>query len=260
MNASVSATRSAFCACSSTSSTAHPRSRSSRIASITASAASGARPSVGSSAISTTGGSASAGCEAQHLLLAAREQPGHLLAALATGSGTARRRPCASCSSRRSTVRFSSTVRPGKMPRASGTSRTPARARRNGSVVGDLRALEVHRADRGLDDAGRDRAQRRLAGAVGAEQRGDLAPFDAQVDAVEHLGVAVARDHAAHRERGVGDVGVRQSVGARPGARRVPPSIGAARSCSGTSPPCASASASAMRASRAFSRFLRSFC
>ena len=94
----------------------------------------------------------------------------------------------------------------------------------------------------------------------------DLAPFDLEVDAVEHLGVAVAGDDPAHRERGGGHLVVRQRrrrrvhrVGAlagRSGAASVPRTS----SCSGTTPPWASASTAAMRARRAFSRFLRSFC
>ncbi len=50
-----------------------------------------------------------------------------------------------------------------------------------------------------------DRAhQRRLAHAVAAEERDDLARAHLEVDAVQHLAAAVAGMQAAHREQGLG--------------------------------------------------------
>ena len=72
-------------------------------------------------------------------------------------------------------MRFSSTVRPGKMPRASGTSSTPSRARRNDRACGDVVPSRQTVPSVGSTTPGGDRAERRLAGAVGAEQRDDLA-------------------------------------------------------------------------------------
>ena len=244
MNASVSATFSAFCACSSTSSTAaarvaqledrlhHRVGRERREAE---------RGLVGDEHLRRVG---ERGREAEHLLLAAGEQAGDLLAPLREDREP-RRRPCSrSSGSRSSTVRFSSTVRPGKMPRASGTRSTPSRARWYDGACGDVAALE-HAPCRASASTtpGRDRAQRRLAGAVGAEQRDDLAGVEREVDAVEHLDVAVAGDDAVHRERRAGErVAVRRPARRLQRRRR---SRGRC-SCSGTAPSCAAASAAAI--------------
>ena len=160
-------------------------------------------------------------------------------------------------------MRFSSTVRPGKMPRASGTRSTPARARRrNGSVSVISCAFEVA-------PCRRRRRRCPAATAHSVDFPAPLAPSSAvtlprsscEVDAVQHLGVAVARDDAAHRRtRAVGDVVVRQAEACARRRRRRSPGVGAmpcTSSCSGTTPPWAAASAAAMRARRAFSRFLR---
>ncbi len=89
------------------------------------------------------------------------------------------------------------------MPRASGTRSTPSRARRNDSVsVMSLPSRNTLPIEASTMPAA-------------TEQRVDLpaplAPSSAvtlprstrEVDAVEHLGVAVARDHPPHRERGL---------------------------------------------------------
>ena len=61
-----------------------------------------------------------------------------------------------------------------------------------GGGVGDVAAVEDDRALVGRDQAGDRLEQRRLAGAVGAEQRHDLALVDLEVDVEQHLHVAVA--------------------------------------------------------------------
>ena len=201
------------------------------------------------------------GCEAQHLLLAAREQPGHLLAALAQDREALVGVLARSCSSRRSTVRFSSTVRPGKMPRASGTSRTPARARRNGSVVGDLRR------PRGRPPRARPRrCPPRPTHSV--DLPAPLAPSSAvtlpALDAAGRRRAAPRRRRSPRRCRAPRTRRRRRPAseicagGAVSAAGRV---LGAPRSCSGTSPPCDLGLGFGDAApARAFSRFLRSFC
>ena len=60
----------------------------------------------------------------------------------------------------------------------------------------------VTRARAGVDDAADDADQRRLAGAVGAEQREDLAAPDLEVDVLERLearGVGLGRRRATER-------------------------------------------------------------
>ena len=77
----------------------------------------------------------------------------------------------------------------------------PARddLRRLGALDGH--AVEMDRTGAGAHDA-RDRAiERRLAHAVGAEHGDDLAGVDAQVDAAQNLGLAVAGAEVAHREQ-----------------------------------------------------------
>ena len=66
-----------------------------------------------------------------------------------------------------------------------------------------------------------DPQQRRLAGAVRAEQGDDLAGVDAQVDAEEHLDVAVGEVDAARLEQGRARRPSRYAVpgGSRPRAR-----------------------------------------
>ena len=136
--------------------------------------------------------------QGQHLLLAARQVAGHLRAAarprIGNSSSTSRpggldagRRPCGTA--RPASRRFSSTVRVGNTPLPPGISDTPApghrcRRRQLGDVLG--------RRDVTVPAVGSTRPQmrleqRRLAGAVGAEQGDDLARVDVEVDAEEDL-------------------------------------------------------------------------
>ena len=55
-----------------------------------------------------------------------------------------------------------------------------------GGHAGDVVAGELDRARIGNEEAGNSVVERRLAGAVGADQAGELAFLDAEVDAVEH--------------------------------------------------------------------------
>ncbi|MEZ5208836.1 MAG: hypothetical protein R2690_18110 [Acidimicrobiales bacterium] len=66
--------------------------------------------------------------------------------------------------------------------------------------VGDVTALEDDGAGVGLDHAGDGLQQGRLAGAVGAEQRHDLALVDLDVDVEEDLDVAVAHVELADQQ------------------------------------------------------------
>ena len=101
--------------------------------------------------------------------------------------------------------RFSSTSRLAKMPRSSGQYAMPRCAIRLDASVDDLAALEGDRALAPRHDA-HDRPQRgRLAGAVAAEQRHDLAGRDVERHAVQHVGFAVPGVEIAHgEERGAG--------------------------------------------------------
>ena len=63
-----------------------------------------------------------------------------------------------------------------------------------GAVEGDMSAA---RGQQAADDV----VQRRLAGAVAAQQRHDLARVHLKIDAVQHLGVAVAAAQIAHVEQ-----------------------------------------------------------
>ncbi len=133
----------------------------------------------------------------QHLLLAARQRARLLVAALAEPRETRvhlldvlRRRAALSrrtCAPRR---RFSSTDSAVKVPRPSGTWATPRRTTSSVALPtscwpsnSDAAAGAHHLADG---------AQRgRLAGAVGAEDGGDAAGLEPEVDAVQHLRRAV---------------------------------------------------------------------
>jgi hypothetical protein len=77
--------------------------------------------------------------------------------------------------------------------------RRPHLLRVRGHVVpGDDRGAAVRRQQRG-----QDADDRGLPGAVRAEQRGDRAPLDGEVDAVEHDLVAEGLAQAAYRDRGI---------------------------------------------------------
>ena len=88
--------------------------------------------------------------------------------------------------------RFSATVSVGKMPLPPGISAAPLWVTRSADEAGDVLALERDRSGRGCLQAADGLEQRRLAGAVGAEQGDDLAPLHLEVDAEEDLHRAVA--------------------------------------------------------------------
>ena len=166
--------------------------------------------------------------ERQHLLLAAGQVGGRLVDALRAAPGTARApRPrarralgapaCARAS--RPPAGSRATVSDGNTPWPPGTWVTPQRGDLVRRRVGDVAAVEDDRALVGLDHAADGLEQRRLAGAVRAEQRDDLALVDLEVDVEEHLHVAVV------------DLRARGTAAASPGpggARRGPPSAAAA--------------------------------
>ena len=149
------------------------------------------------------------------------------------------------------------------MPRASGTSSTPSRARWNGaaSVMSLPSRCTVPI----------EASTRPAATAQSVDFPAPLAPSSAttlprssaQVDAVEHLDVAVAGDDAAHRERRRRRLErERSTVGRRRRSRR------SAASSVRVVPLVLGDRAAVhrglgrgdLRARRAFSRFLRSFC
>ena len=112
---------------------------------------------------------------------------------------------------------FSSTERVGKTPRPPGMSERPRRATVSAGSPVIAPAVQPDRAAADLDQAAGALQQGRLAGAVRAEQRDDLALVHLEVDAEEDLHRAVgdldllAREH----HRGVGDQPVRAARGAR---------------------------------------------
>ncbi|MEY9246242.1 hypothetical protein ABIF27_006897 [Bradyrhizobium elkanii] len=71
-----------------------------------------------------------------------------------------------------------------------------------GRHAGDVAAVELDRAGAGARPAEDRHHQRRLAGAVGADQGDDLAAIDLDIDALQRLDLAIRRAHAAHREQG----------------------------------------------------------
>ena len=83
--------------------------------------------------------------------------------------------------------RFSRTVRLGKIPRPSGIAHRPARASFSVGVLPTGRSPITHLAGGRPHAPADDLEQRRLAGAVGAEQGEDAPGRNDQVDAVEHL-------------------------------------------------------------------------
>ncbi len=68
--------------------------------------------------------------------------------------------------------------------------------------VGDVLPVEFDLAGAGAGLAEDRHHQRRLAGAVGADQGDDLARLDLEVDALQRLDLAVGRAQAADREQG----------------------------------------------------------
>ena len=81
---------------------------------------------------------------------------------------------------------LSSTLSSGKTCRPSGTSTTPRATTCSAPSALELGAVEVDAAAHRPVQAGEGVHQRRLAGAVGTEQRHRLAVAHLQVDAVQH--------------------------------------------------------------------------
>ena len=73
-----------------------------------------------------------------------------------------------------------------------------------GRHIGDVAAIELDLAGAGARLAEDRHHQRRLAGAVGADQGDDLAGIDLDVDALQRLDLAVSGAQAADREQGIG--------------------------------------------------------
>ena len=77
---------------------------------------------------------------------------------------------------------------------------TPAALAADGRGEADIGSREAHAAGIGLDHAGDDLDQRRLAGAVLAEHRMDLAALAGEVDALERAHAAIALGDAGQGE------------------------------------------------------------
>ena len=88
-----------------------------------------------------------------------------------------------------------------------------------GRGVGDVAAVEDDGAAIGRDDAGDRLQERGLAGAVGAEQGDDLALVDLEVDAEEHLHVAVGHVEARGRAAASSLARLALAAASRPGRR-----------------------------------------
>ena len=143
--------------------------------------------------------------EAQHLLLAAGEQAGDLLAPLLED-----REPLVGACARSSSVaqQHGEVLLDGEAREDAAGLGDEEHAVARPAVrlgVGDVVALEEHRADGSVDEPGRDRAQRGLAGAVGAEQRGDACPRRVGGRRRGAPRRRRSRDDALHREGRVGD-------------------------------------------------------
>ena len=157
----------------------------------------------------------------QHLLLAARDLVAEVAAALGKPRQEgvdALQRPASAAPVRFAAVamRFSSTVRVGKICRPSGTRPMPAWAMRNGGAPVDRPALEADLAGARGQQAHEGGHGGGLAHAVAAHQAHYLARADGEIDAEQHLRSAVAglqpRDGRAGR-----------LMPPRPGRRRARP-------------------------------------
>ena len=145
--------------------------------------------------------------DGEHLLLAARQRAAALGEPLARAAETARargrgRREVAATPAASAPIcRFSSTVMRGKMRRPSGAWAMWSRAISwVGSRVMSRPAKTIAAFARARIAADRHH-QGRLAGAVRADQRDDLALADLEVDALERDDVAVDRPSRRARER-----------------------------------------------------------
>ena len=175
----------------------------------------GSRSTIGSSCSTTTGARPSdelvdhqqAGpgeerhAERQHLLLAARQVGGRARRARSRRTGnsssTSATRSLAAAPlragrSQPATRRFSATVSVGNTPWPPGHLGDAEGGDLVRRRVRDVAPVEDDRALVGLDHPADGLEQRRLAGAVRAEQRDDLALVDLEVDVEQHLHAAVA--------------------------------------------------------------------
>ena len=168
--------------------------------------------------------------EGEHLLLSAATGRRRRCLPVRQGRGTAPGHGRAGGRPRRGRARtatpaiwrFSATVSVGKTPDPPGTWATPRAAISFGRRVGDLAAVEQHDAAIGFDDAGDGAQQRRLAGAVRAEEGDALALGDLEVDAEEDLHAAVADVEAPARSAAGHGPASRSAASAGPCRRRLP--------------------------------------
>ena len=116
--------------------------------------------------------------EGQHLLLAARQRAGQLLAALARGGGTAVKatsvRRSSDAPQEAATRRLSATLRFGNTDRPSRMWQTPSRASTSAPAPLRWRPSTWRQPRVGVEQPAHDAEGRGLAGAVRAEQGGDL--------------------------------------------------------------------------------------
>ena len=157
----------------------------------------GARPSEGSSSSKQLRAPHQRAGDGQHLLLAARQRPGALHARRFFSTGNSVQTLSRSWSKQSGSLammapicRFSNTVMRGKMRRPSGDCAMPSQAMAWVGNCGDVAALEHDAAFAGARPAENGHHQGGLAGAVGADQRDDLAREDLE-----------ARHHAAPAAR-----------------------------------------------------------
>ncbi len=99
------------------------------------------------------------------------------------------------------------TSRPGTRSSSWKMVATPAACARSRVGEADRDAVEQHLAAVRLDDAGEDVHQRRLPGAVFAEERVNFAALEIEVDAAQRLHAAKALDDAAHGQKRGGERG-----------------------------------------------------
>ena len=71
-----------------------------------------------------------------------------------------------------------------------------------GGHIGDIAAVELDLARARARLAENRHHQRRFAGAVGADQRDDLARVDVEIDALQRLDLAIGRTQGTDREQG----------------------------------------------------------
>ncbi|MGY4377548.1 hypothetical protein ACVWZ3_005187 [Bradyrhizobium sp. i1.3.6] len=182
-----------------------------RIASKIWRAISGASPSEGSSSSSRRGAAHQGAADCQHLLLAAGQRSAALGVALLQAR---EQREHALQRGLAFGVGASGGVRPHLEVFRHAHAREDAAAFRRlrdaqmgdlvGRNVGDVSAFVQDLAGAGARLAEDRHHQRRLAGAVGADQRDDLAGADLDIDALQRLDLAVGGAQAPDRQQGSG--------------------------------------------------------